>query len=110
MNRAESVPFSTVAEVLSAFNVYPGTPTPKRLTVAALPATLSSRVRVPDRGPVAVGVKVTLMVHEVLGGTLVPQLFVCAKSGPVVMLLMVRVAVPVLVKVTGRGLLAVPTP
>ena len=106
----ESVPFNTVAEVLSAVNVYPGTPTPERLTVAGLPATLSSTVSIPDRCPFAVGVKVTLMVHEVLGGTVVPQLLVCAKSGLVVMLLMLRAVVPVLVKVTGTGLLAVPTP
>ena len=51
-------------------------PVPERLTVWGLPAALSEMLRVPLRVPVAVGVKVTLIVQLAPAATLVPQLFV----------------------------------
>jgi hypothetical protein len=54
-------------------------PVPVRLTVWVLPGTpllLSVMVGVPLRGPVAVGVKVTLMVQFEPAATLEPQLLV----------------------------------
>jgi len=57
------------------------------------------------RVPVAVGVKVTLMVQVAPAATLAPQVFVSAKSPRFVpmsvMLVMLNVATPVLVSVTG---------
>lgn len=67
-------------------------------------------VRVPERVPFAVGVKVTLMVQVVGGATLVPQLSFSAKSPVVVMLLISRGAVPVLVRATPKGKLVESTP
>ena len=56
------------------------------------------------RAPVALGVKVTLIVHFALAVRLVPQVFVCAKSpllAPVMaMLEIVSVAEPMLLRVT----------
>jgi hypothetical protein len=54
----------------------------------------------PLREPVAVGVKVTLIVQEALAATLEPQVLVWEKSPLMVMLLIVRVALPVLLRVT----------
>jgi hypothetical protein len=54
----------------------------------------------PLREPVAVGVKVTLIVQEALAARLEPQVLVWEKSPLTVMLLMVRVALPVLLRVT----------
>lgn len=67
-------------------------------------------VRLPERVPFAVGVKVTLMVQVVGGATLAPQLFVSAKSPVVAMLLISRGAVPVLVSATPKGKLVEATP
>ena len=84
-------------------------PVPLKLTVCVLPAVppaLSVMVTAPVRAPVAVGLKVTLIVQfapaarlEVLAG----QLLVCEKSlepALTAMLAIVRAAVPVLVRVT----------
>ena len=46
----------------------------------------------PVREPVAVGVKVTLIVHDALAARLVPQVLVCEKSPLMVMLEIVSVA------------------
>jgi len=61
---------------------------------------LSVTVSEPVRVPVAVGVKVTLIVHDVLAARLVPQLSVSEKSPLGVMLEIVSVAPPGLVRVT----------
>jgi hypothetical protein len=66
-------------------------------------------VRVPVLVPLAVGVKVTLRVQEALAATLEPQVLVSEKSPLVLMPLMLRVALPVLLRVTFCGLLLVPT-
>ncbi len=54
------------------------TPVPVRLTLCGLPAALSVIDTVPVRVPVAVGVKVTLMVQLAPATTEAPQVFVWA--------------------------------
>ena len=66
-------------------------------------------VSVPVSGPVAVGEKVTLIVQEPLAATLPTQLLVSPKLVLVAMRVMVRAAVPVLLRVTGCDTLVVPT-
>ena len=61
---------------------------------------MSVTVSEPVRGPMAVGVKVTMIVHVQLAGRLVPQVLVSEKSPLAVMLEIVRVAVPGLLRVT----------
>jgi len=61
---------------------------------------LSVTVIEPGREPVAVGVKVTLIVQDALAARLVLQVLVCAKSPLDVMLEIVRVALPRLLRVT----------
>ena len=70
---------------------------------------MSVTVIEPGREPVAVGVKVTLIVQDALAARLVLQVLVCAKSPLDVMLEIVRVALPRLLRVTLWGLLPVPT-
>ena len=53
---------------------------------------MSVTVMEPVREPVAVGVKVTLIVHDALAARLVPQVLVCEKSPLMVMLEIVSVA------------------
>jgi len=53
-------------------------PLPVRLTVCGLLLALSVMVRVPGREPVAVGVKVTLIVQVAPAASDVPHVFVCA--------------------------------
>ena len=61
---------------------------------------MSVTVMEPVREPVAVGVKVTLTVHDELAARLVPQVLVCEKSPLTVMLEIVRAALPGLPRVT----------
>lgn len=66
------------------------------------------------RVPVAVGVKVTLMMHDFPGATLDRHVFVSAKSpafAPVMLIMpmMANVVLPMLVSFTFFGLLVVPT-
>ena len=78
------LPANVVASVAASEKV-PGTPPiPDKATVCELFASVSVTVSVPDAGPVAVGVKVTLMVQVVaLAANELPQLLVCEK-GPLV--------------------------
>jgi hypothetical protein len=76
------------------------TPVPVRLTVWVAGLALSVLVRTPVLVPVAVGLKVTLRVQLVLAARLEPQVLVCEKSPLTVMLVMVRTALPVLLRVT----------
>lgn len=55
-------------------------PVPERASVWGLPAALSVRVSEADRSPLAVGVKVTLIVQLCPTPTELPQLLVWAKS------------------------------
>lgn len=63
----------------------------------------------PARLPAALGVKVTLMVQLAPTARLLPQLFVWVKSPVVLMLLMVKAAVPLLVKVAACAALVLLT-
>src|SRR6202521_5998839 len=75
-------------------------PLPVRLTVCGLPVALSVMVMVPGRLPVAVGVKVTVMVQLAAAATDVPQVLVWAYCVLAAMLVRLSAAVPVLVSVT----------
>jgi hypothetical protein len=63
----------------------------------------------PVRVPVAVGVKVTLMVQEAPAATELPQVLVSAKSPLAEMLVILNAPLPVLVSVTDWAELVVPT-
>jgi hypothetical protein len=54
------------------------TPVPVRLTVCGLLPASSPTVSAPFRVPVAVGVKITLILHVDNAGRLVPHVLVCA--------------------------------
>ena len=77
---------------------------PVRAIVWGLLGALSLIVISPVRIPGAVGVKVMVMVQEVPGPTVLPQLLVWAKSEALVpvmeIVVMVNTALPVLVRVT----------
>jgi len=76
------------------------TPVPVRLTVCVAGLALSVMVTTPVLVPVAVGLKVTLRVQLALAARLEPQVLVWEKSPLTVMLVMLRVALPVLLRVT----------
>ena len=76
------------------------TPVPVRLTVCGLPVALSVTVMVPGWLPVAVGVKVTVMVQLAPAATEVPQVLVWAYGALAAMLVMFSAPVPALVSVT----------
>ena len=75
-------------------------PVPVSVTVWVAGLALSVRVIEPLREPLAVGVKVTLIVQELLGARLEPQVLVWEKSPLAVMLVRLRAALPVLLSVT----------
>ena len=75
-------------------------PVPVRLTVWVAGLALSVMVTAPVLVPVAVGLKVTLRVQLALAATLEPQVLVWEKSPLALMLVMLRVALPVLLRVT----------
>jgi len=70
---------------------------------------LSVIVTAPVLDPLALGVKITLTLHEAPGDMLEPQVLVWEKSPLLAMLVMVSVEVPVLLRVKLCGLLLVPT-
>ena len=76
------------------------TPVPVRATVCGLPVALSVTVMVPGWLPVAVGVKVTVMVQLAPAATEVPQVLVWAYGALAAMLVMLSAPVPPLVSVT----------
>ena len=108
-------PMSSVPKVrLIGLNLTAGAkPVPESGTLCGLLAALSVTVTLADRAPVVVGLKTTLMVQFAPASTCKPQLLVCLKSvasGRVIVIVLIfSVALPVLVKVTGSGLLEVPT-
>ena len=73
---------------------------PVRLTLCVAGLALSAMVKEPLREPLTVGVKVTLSVQLALAATVEPQVLVWEKSPLAVMLVMLRVALPVLLRVT----------
>jgi len=88
-------------------------PVPERLTVCGLPLALSLMFSEAVRVPEAEGVKVTLIVQLAPAATELPHVLVCAKSPALVpvtaMLVMLKVALPVLRRVTVRAVLVAPT-
>ena len=87
-------------------------PVPVKLTVCGLPAALSAMLTEAVRLPMAAGVNVTLMVQFPPADTEEPHVLVTAKSpgsAPVVpILLIVKLPLPVLVRVTDCAALVVP--
>jgi hypothetical protein len=75
-------------------------PVPVRLTDWVAGLALSVIINVPVLEPVAVGLKVTLRAQLAPAATLAPQVLVWEKSPLAVMLVMLRVAFPVLLRVT----------
>jgi hypothetical protein len=79
-------------------------PVPDKLTVWGLPLALSLMLTEAVRLPLAVGVKVTLMVQLPPAATELPQVLVWAKSPALLpataMLVMLKAALPVLLRVT----------
>ena len=88
-------------------------PVPERLTACGLPLALSVMLSEAVRLPEAEGVKVTLIVQLAPAATELPHVLVRAKSPALVpataMLVMLKVALPVLLRVTVRAVLVVPT-
>jgi len=88
-------------------------PVPERLTDWGLPVALSVMARAALRLPLAVGVKVTLRVQFDPAARELPQLLVWAKSPALepktATLVRVKVALPVLVRVTDLVELVMPT-
>jgi hypothetical protein len=84
-------------------------PVPVRLTVCVAGLALSVIVNEPLLEPLAVGVKVTPRVQLALAARLAPQLLVWEKSPLVVMLEIVRAALPLFVSVIVSAELVVPT-
>lgn len=73
---------------------------PLMLTTCGLPLALSLMVRVVLDKPFAVGVNVMLIAHRAPAATLVPQVFVCEKLPPTVMLLIANGKLPVFPRFT----------
>ena len=88
-------------------------PVPVRVTDCGLPVALSVILIEAERLPLAAGVNVTLIAQLPFAASEVPQALICAKSPlfvPVTdMLVRVKLALPVLVKVTDCEALATPT-
>lgn len=85
------------------------TPVPLTGTVWGEPDALSVRVKVPERVPVVVGVNVTVYTQEALGASVVPHGELTWKSPLTVAEVILRVAVPVFVRVIVCPALVVPT-
>jgi hypothetical protein len=101
--------FPNASDVGDRLTVGAAVPVPDKLTVWGLPAALSTIVTVPVRVPATVGENVTLIVQLPPGATLAPQVLLCAKSPDAAWLVIDSGPVPVLVSVTVRALLVVPT-
>src|SRR5579859_1557501 len=82
---------------------------PNKATSCGVPEALVVMLRLPLRGPAAVGVKVTLTVQFAAAAMLVPQVLVWAKSPVAAMAVTVTALAPVLVSVTVWTALVVPT-
>ncbi len=81
---------------------------PLKATMCGLPGASSTIVKSPVRKPVAVGVKVMLILHVAPAASVVPHVVVCAKSSLAVILLIVNEPVPVLLSTTVRGAVLLP--
>ena len=78
----------------------PGVVAPASVIACGLPIALSEIKIWPDSAPVAVGVKVTVIVQVAPADKGVPQVLVCAKSPDMVTETMVIVPLPLLVSIT----------
>jgi len=87
------------------------TPVPASAAVCVTGVALSVTVSVPVLAPIAVGVKVSVIMQLPLAGTELPQLFVWAKS-PAVAMLLTKSATVVLpfLRVTVEAALVLPSP
>jgi hypothetical protein len=87
-------------------------PVPARVIVCGLPTALSIMLTEAARLPIAAGVNLTLIVQLALAANELPQVLVTVKSLEFVpvaaMLVMVKLAFPVLVRVTDCAVLVVP--
>ena len=86
-----------------SWTLTPDAPVPVRLICWGLPTALSVIVMLPDCAPVAVGVKVTLIVHEAFTASvdgLMGQVLVCPNWVLAAMLVMLSAALPVFIRVT----------
>jgi len=103
-------PAETLAEVEppGGTEMMMSVPFPDRVMACGLAGALSEIVIAPARAPVAVGVKLTEMVHVAFLAKLVPQVSFSAKSPLALMLVNVSVALPTLVTVMGGRPLVVP--
>jgi hypothetical protein len=84
-------------------------PVPLRATDCGEPLALSVNVTAPVRAPVAVGIKVTAIMQLNPEATLVPQVFVCAKSPVATIEPIVSAPVPEFLNVMACAGLVVPT-
>src|ERR1700733_8998004 len=104
--RLIEMPSNWVAMGLKVIVCFKPTPVPLSVTVCVLPATallLSVTVRAPLCPPVDWGVKGTGIWQLAFGDKELPQLLVWAKLPLMLIELIVRVAPPVLERITGCG-------
>ncbi len=94
---------------MSAVGAVGAIPVPVRGTVCGEPEASSVMVMAPVRTPVAVGVKVTVMVHVPKDATVAPHVVVREKSPDATIEAMCKVMLPVLVSVTVCVALGTPT-
>ena len=78
-------------------------PVPDRVTVCGDPDALSVTVKAPERVPVTVGVKVTLMVQLMPGASVAPQPLVSLKSPEALMEEIESVPVPTFFRVAATA-------
>ena len=105
----ESVPLGTVDVLVGDDSEKATPPVPASCTTCGLPAASSVMVTAPVRAPATVGVKVTSMVQSAPAATALPQVFVCAKSPVISMLVMAKAASPAFVSVMVSGVLVAAT-
>jgi hypothetical protein len=84
-------------------------PVPDNGTICGLPDASSVTASWPTRPPLAIGVNVTLKVHEALAASVDPHVVAYAKSPEIDVEAMFSVPVPLLVSVTDCPALVVPT-
>jgi len=101
------LPATTVAEV--GFTVTPKSdPPPVNVTTWGLLGAASVTVKAPERVPTTEGAKLTLIVQEAPAARLAGQLFDWVKSPEGIILVILKLAVPLLVKVIGWAALVAP--
>ena len=106
-------PFVIVRLVLPFEFSVKSTPLPVRVSVWGELAALSVTASVPERGPPAVGVNATCIVHAVNTGTVLPQVLLpgtIEKSPVIIIPCTTSGTPPLLVKVTSRAGAVMPTP